>query len=92
MENFVREEMFDLLNNQCIIDDQIHLKNFYGLYHANKEKFRFMPGEKILLKRIAEYVEKINTDEKNVLQFKAPNKFNISRKDTCRLFGATKLC
>lgn len=89
MENFVREDLFELLSTECDIDDQTPLKNFYGLYHANKNKFRFMPGEKVLLKRIAEHVEKINTDEKKIEQFKPPNKYKISRKDTCRLFGAT---
>lgn len=89
METFVREDLFDLLSNECDIDDETPLKNFYGLYHANKDKFRFVPGEKVLLKRIAEYVEKINTDEKKIEQFKPPNKYKISRKDTCRLFGAT---
>lgn len=89
MENFVREDLFDILCTECVIDkhEQASLKNFYGLYHAKKDKFRFLPGEKIMLKRIADYVKNFNPDDDNLNQYKPPKKYKISRKDTCRLFG-----
>lgn len=89
MESFVREDLLDLLSDAGITNEHELLKNFFGLYHAKTTKFRFLPGEKVLLKRIAEYIKNIGTDDDASNQFKAPEKYKFSRKGTFRLFGAT---
>lgn len=95
LENFVRDELLDLLRDECternsVLND-VDRKIFFGLYHAKPEKFRFLPGEKVMLKKIADHMNLVNSDEEKTnqsFQLKAPAKYKISRKDTCKVFGA----
>lgn len=89
MENFVREDLLDLLQNENATRKQVPLMNFFGLYHANTTKFRFLPGEKVMIKRIADHIKQISADNDKVNQFKAPKKYKIPRKDTCHILGMT---
>lgn len=96
LEKFVRDDLLELLHDKCdengLPFDGCDKKIIFGLYHAKPEKFRFLPGEKVLLKKIADHMSRmvVDEDENNQsLQFKAPAKYKMSRKDTCRIFGAT---
>lgn len=96
MENFVRDDLLYALNDNLVEDDSTingnDKKYFFGLYHAKPEKFRFLPGEKVLLKKISEYLNRCiaeDDDSSKSNQFKAPSNYKVSRKDTIRLFAGT---
>lgn len=91
MEKFVQNDLLEILCDEGMVNEQIPLKNFFGLYHAKTTKFRFMPGEKIMIKQIAVYIKEIYSDSSSLDTFKAPKTFKISRKDTFQLFGDNTL-
>lgn len=96
LEIFVREDLLNLLKDECINQhatlDDADKKYFFGLYHAKPVEFRFLPGERFIIKEIAGYVKDIvdrGGHNKHLASFKAPDNYKMSRKDTCRLFGLT---
>lgn len=88
--------MLGLLEDECTnrnatLEDS-YKKHFFGLYHAKANDFRFLPGEKTLLKEIGKYINQVIGDVEivdNLEAFKPPTDYKMSRKDTCRLFGCT---
>lgn len=73
-------------NGDQIDDDD--KQYFFGLYQSTPDKFKFLPGEIILIKEIAKEVKKI-VERDGLEAFVVPKNFNVSRKDSCRLFGCT---
>lgn len=93
IENFVKNELLDLLNERCK-QNNIPFNNadkvfFFGCYQSTPEKFKFLPGEIMLINEIAQEVRKVIDRDGNLDFFKMPKQFIISRKDTCQLFGCT---
>lgn len=96
MEKFVRDDLLDALDdnsmeNVLAVNDN-DKKFFFGLYHAKPEKFRFLPGEKVLLTKISEYLNGCISGDDIISKsndFKAPSNYKVSRKDTIRLFLGT---
>lgn len=65
---------------------------FFGLYESKPETFKFLPGETILIQQISEEVRNIVDRDglnRNLSEFIPPKQFQVSRKDTCQLFGCT---
>lgn len=51
LETFAQEEMINFLNK----DDNLEI--FYGQYHEKPEKFRFMIGDKLLIRNLVTFVQ-----------------------------------
>lgn len=83
--------MQDECNKRNSTFNDAHKELFFGLYHSKTKEFRFLPGEKALLKEIGSYIKRVfGSDEgQNCVMFKTPTDWKIPRKDTCRVFGCT---
>lgn len=67
-------------------------KFFFGAYDSSPEKFSFMPGEKVLMMNITNYVKSVvdaNGLNSDFSTFNIQNNTKLSRKDTCQFFGCT---
>lgn len=52
LEEFAQTSMFTLIE-----DKNEDLKKYYGIYHKNPEKFKFVIGDKLLLQQLVEFVK-----------------------------------
>lgn len=67
----------DILN--CIDKNAI-----FGLYASNPERFRFLPGEKSLIRQIVLHINSIKSkDDAHNKYFEMPSKHKISKKGLC---------
>lgn len=95
LETFVRNDLLGILEAECkkrkAKFDDSQKTYFFGLYHAKTKDFRFLPGEKFILKEIGQYIQRLvnDEDETKFAPFKMPTNYKMPRKDTCQLFGCT---
>lgn len=98
IEQTVRDDFEDILKTDEYdvfkYIDRIHI---YGLYGGKVERFRFMPGERELIRKMVKYVNSLKVDAIDgeaeeirleqtfrIEHFDLPPGIKISRKDLCR--------
>lgn len=90
LETFVKEDMLDLIEDDC------NLQNYFGIYHKNPTKFRFLMGDKALLIRLVALVnDKLDLDYWNppppVKKPENKNQLKIKLSETDIKMEETKL-
>lgn len=89
LEIFVKEDMLDLLEEDC------NLQDYFGIYHKNPTKFRFLIGDKALLIRLVGLVNnKLDLDYWNPPQIKKTDvpKIKIRLSEADIVMEQNKLC
>lgn len=78
LEKFAAQEMTEYL------DENADLKSFYGNYFRNPQKFKFMLGDRHLLRRLVEFVRQKDSDFwiKKESPSTEPKSFNTSLKSS----------
>lgn len=89
VQNFVRNELLDILNDKCAriskVFDENDKHHFFGNYQASPQNFQILLGERKLLLAAAREVNRMNQSQSfgDYLKFFAvPEKYTISNKNT----------
>lgn len=90
VEKYVRTELLLFITEKCEGSgnkiDSNTMCFFFGVFEFDVIKFRFLPGERRLLKQITKYVNQVKVEKKS--WFKSDESHKISTKDTFRMpFG-----
>lgn len=97
MEQFAREELIHFIQHKhpptAKMSIESYTEFFLGVFAFNASKFRFLPGEKYLIKELAKYVKSKNNDNnvgEDFSYFESKQPRAISSKNTthfpCGLF------
>lgn len=85
-ETFIRCELLDLFREKCRNQnvefndaDKVH---FFGIFESNPTNFRFLPGDKKLIKALAVYVTQFLAEDNDEISFDMPIHYKVSKKDT----------
>lgn len=91
VESFVKNELMDLFTEKCRIRNLTFEENdkvfFFGIYASDHNKFRFVGGDKSIIKEMVEHVKK-KIDENGTEYFANVTvraKHKIFLEDTCKL-------
>lgn len=89
MQNFVRTELLNILNDKCIRAkkefDENDMHHFFGNYQASPQNFQILLGERKLVLAAAREINQMNESQSfaDYLKFFAvPEKYAISNKNT----------
>lgn len=91
VETFIKSELMDLLTEKCRVHNLTFEENdkvfFFGIYASDYKKFRFVGGDKSIIKEIVDYIKK-KVNENGTEYFTniaARTKNKIFLEDTCKL-------
>lgn len=89
VENFVQNELKDLLQQKCdrfgAELDVNEMENIFGMYANCETEFKLMRGDRLLLKEIAEFLNELFTTEGTeafARHFEVPKRYKMSKSDT----------
>lgn len=87
VEKIVRDDFSEMLQEgESNVLDYIEKDAIFGLYAANHQRFRFLPGEKSLIHQLVLHVSSLKPTDGGILQndhFSMPQKFKLTKKDLC---------
>lgn len=91
VESFVKNELMEILTEKCQVNQLTFNENdkvfFFGIYASDYKKFRFVGGDKSIIKEVVDYVKTKITENgtEYFVNITVRAKHKIFLEDTCQL-------